>query len=198
MLPKFILRGEGTVVLDQGAWVTGTLYAAGHLVQNVGGGWICYVPHTAGSTNEPGVGASYTTYWHQVGQDAPAVVYEYSTNGTSWHGTYTEGDLYCRISVDGGGTWTDAIRFKGEKGDKGDQGEPTVWAYEDLTSQVNGSNKTFTLSHTPVGFELLLLNGMKRMYGATRGYTRSGTTITWNSSDSAPQKGDTLEIYYPY
>lgn len=43
-------------------------------------------------------------------------------NGSGWHQTFADGDLYASYSHDGGATWTDAIRIVGEKGDTGDRG----------------------------------------------------------------------------
>ena len=48
-------------------------------------------------------------------------IQQYSINGTTnWHSNWVSGDLYSRTSVDGGITWSEAIRIVGEKGDAGD------------------------------------------------------------------------------
>lgn len=49
----------------------------------------------------------------------PPIVPQYQYAPTSdgpWHTPYVEGDFYYRLSVDGGVTWTVAIRFRGEAG----------------------------------------------------------------------------------
>lgn len=49
------------------------------------------------------------------GEDADALQINYSVDGsTLWHETYAEGDLYIRTSVDGGDTWSSAMKFMGE------------------------------------------------------------------------------------
>lgn len=55
------------MVLVRGAWASGDDYAYGNLVQNRDRWWFCYVPHTAASANEPGVGASYSSCWYPWG-----------------------------------------------------------------------------------------------------------------------------------
>lgn len=67
MRMEYIERGEGTVVLVRGAWASGEDYAYGNLVQNSDRWWFCYTPHTAASASEPGVGASYSSYWYPWG-----------------------------------------------------------------------------------------------------------------------------------
>ncbi|MFA5526951.1 MAG: hypothetical protein WC992_09010, partial [Acholeplasmataceae bacterium] len=58
------------------------------------------------------------------GTPAPEVQIEYSATGEaeSWSDTYTAGDVYCRVSTDGGVTWSGAQRFRGEDGADGDPG----------------------------------------------------------------------------
>jgi hypothetical protein len=59
---KYILRGEGIIVVDRGAWLSGDSYVVGDLVQD-SGSYICTVAHTAAAGTEPGVGASWETVW---------------------------------------------------------------------------------------------------------------------------------------
>jgi hypothetical protein len=50
-----------------------------------------------------------------------SVYVEYSVDGsTSWHSTFTSGDLYARWKIGLSGTWTDAWRIVGETGAGGD------------------------------------------------------------------------------
>ena len=54
------------------------------------------------------------------GANAPEVTFNYSVDGsTSWHETYVAGDLYARVSVDGGISWGSAFRFIGILGGDG-------------------------------------------------------------------------------
>lgn len=60
---------DGAVVVktasDTSAWVTSTAYSAGDFVKNGSPSVIyrCIQAHTSGSTTEPGVGASWSSYW---------------------------------------------------------------------------------------------------------------------------------------
>lgn len=57
------------------------------------------------------------------GANAPEVTFAYSIDGsTLWHSTYTEGDMYARISTDGESTWGSAFRFIGVLGGDGQDG----------------------------------------------------------------------------
>ncbi len=77
-LPRAV-RGDYAIGLDRlgnplllrGAnpWLTGTNYVMGTSVTNLGSTWTCRQAHTASSTDQPGVGASWTTYWLQVPTD---------------------------------------------------------------------------------------------------------------------------------
>ncbi len=46
-----------------GDWATATAYDEYDAVANDGSSYVCIVAHTSGSTTEPGVGASWETYW---------------------------------------------------------------------------------------------------------------------------------------
>jgi hypothetical protein len=47
----------------EGPWATSTPYAVNDTVENNGSGYVCTSAHTSGATTEPGVGASWTSYW---------------------------------------------------------------------------------------------------------------------------------------
>ena len=56
---------QGDSIVNRGGWATGNAYAVLDVVQNDGSGYICKSAHN--STNlgdEPGTGASWTTYWN--------------------------------------------------------------------------------------------------------------------------------------
>jgi hypothetical protein len=56
----------GVLATWLGPWVTSTAYAVDDAVENGGASYICILAHTAGATDEPGVGASWETYWDLV------------------------------------------------------------------------------------------------------------------------------------
>lgn len=47
----------------KGAWTLSTSYQVKNVVSNDGASYVCKSAHTASATDEPGVGASWTTYW---------------------------------------------------------------------------------------------------------------------------------------
>lgn len=65
------------------------------------------------------------------GTNGHDVMAEYSVNGSSWHPTFQNGDIYVRYSYDGGTTWTQAIRFVG-KSIEFDGGIRHFDSYDDL------------------------------------------------------------------
>lgn len=80
-----------------------------------------------------------------------------------------------------------------------------TWSWQEIPSgTIDGSNKTFTLAHTPYfgagGRILLTWNGLVMTPGTSGSsdYQLSGTTITIDSSVSAPVAGDLLTATYFY
>lgn len=49
-----------------GAWITSTAYSTGDGVNRLGSSYYCKQAHTSGTSSEPGVGASWTTYWDYI------------------------------------------------------------------------------------------------------------------------------------
>ena len=47
----------------QNSWTTATAYAVNDGVENDGSAYICTAVHTSDSSTEPGVGASWASYW---------------------------------------------------------------------------------------------------------------------------------------
>lgn len=80
------------------------------------------------------------TDWTPAPEDIDAkiqdqqIYVEYSIDGsTSWHATFTTGDLYMRQKK-GSGAWSAAIRIVGEKGDAGNEGRYTDYQFAKNTS----------------------------------------------------------------
>ena len=46
-----------------GSWLTGISYNVNDRVSDNGSSYVCIAAHTSSSSNEPGAGASWTTYW---------------------------------------------------------------------------------------------------------------------------------------
>lgn len=73
--------------------------------------------------------------------DNSPVKSQYSTDGSSWHDSYSSGDMYMRMTFDGGKTWGEAVKVvgtDGSNGRNGSDGEDGVVDY----SQVNAILKS--------------------------------------------------------
>lgn len=68
--------------------------------------------------------------------DNSPVKTQYSTNGSSWHNTYASGDMYMRMTFDGGKTWGAAVKVVGTDGRNGSNGKDGKDGVVDY-SQVN-------------------------------------------------------------
>ena len=66
-----ISTGFGKAVVGKGDWVSGTVYNLNNLLTNRGDTFLCILPHTAASTNEPGVGVNTATYWLKYAEGVP-------------------------------------------------------------------------------------------------------------------------------
>ena len=120
------------------AWVTATGYSVGQRTSNNGSSYTCTAAHTSGSTTEPGVGASWTSYWAILASKG-------DTGATGSPGaTGAQG-----IQGDTGAT--------GASGAAGADGDPINWRgpWVTLTSYAlldavenNGSSYICTGSHT--------------------------------------------------
>lgn len=62
-----------------------------------------------------------------TGTPGTSVQAEYSADGSTWHPTFTAGDVWMRTSDDGGTTWSPAMRVVGEEGKDG-QWRKFQWA----------------------------------------------------------------------
>ena len=107
------------------AWTTGIGYTT-NVTSVIHGGkhYICTSTHTAGSTTEPGVGASWATVW-TVGTLGSATIYTQDTepaggvdgdiwvdtNGTTGQRLYTYEDTAWVVQAGGGGGYTNLTSF---------------------------------------------------------------------------------------
>ncbi len=63
------------------------------------------------------------------GENAPALLVQYSVDGNSWHNTFQVFDIYMRQSTNNGVSWSAAIRIVGEDGDRGVDGKYTDYRF---------------------------------------------------------------------
>lgn len=110
------ISGEDIPVpIDKGAWVSGQRYAYYDRVTYNGSLWLCV--NENGTTTEPSV--SESSWLEQVAAGkGESIQVQYSADTTSWHTTFTEGDLYMRQRV-GETSWSAAMRIVGEAGQEG-------------------------------------------------------------------------------
>lgn len=78
-------------------------------------------------------------------------------------------------------------------------GSGAVWITESVTGIIDGANKTFTISHTPVSGSLQLrIDRQPQEQGASLDYTISGSTITYNTAPDASLAGQPHVATYQY
>lgn len=68
------------------------------------------------------------------GEDGKSLIVQYSADGSNWHDTFQEGDVFMRQKLGEDGAWSDKMRIVGEAGAAGENGE-----YTDFEFAVNGS-----------------------------------------------------------
>ena len=121
------------------ATLTGSGGARSLAVADFGAATLCVVTAT--------VGAATATATVARLRDGGAISVEYSVNGSSsWHSTFTTGDIYMRQSTDGGATWSAAIRIVGADGANGTR-TADVKVYSDQIATGSGA-PTITGSST--------------------------------------------------
>lgn len=75
----------------------------------------------------------------------------------------------------------------------------TIVTREQPSGDIDGINKTFTLSHTPIaGSEEVFFNGLCLDSGTNNDYVLSGNTITFTTDFPAPLPGDKIRVSYRY
>jgi hypothetical protein len=90
---------------------------------------------------------------------------------------------------------------RGERGYQGIQGDPGgeigVWAIQEVPSGTqDGSNKSFTLAHTPAGVVAVIYNGLEMMNGVD--YSYLGTALTLVEFAPSAALGDRFFVRYPH
>lgn len=71
------------------------------------------------------------------------------------------------------------------------------WSIQEVpTGTKNGSNKAFTLAHTPVGTVSVVFNGLEYQNGVD--YSDSGTTLTLITFAPNDAESDKFWVTYPY
>lgn len=79
-------------------------------------------------------GASSITW----GGNSP-IVYQYSSDNSSWHDERQSGDIYRRESFDGGATWEEGYQFVAQDGEDGSDASVT---YNNIKSALNRASKS--------------------------------------------------------
>ncbi len=115
-----------------------------------------------------------------TGDSAPEVVLNYSIDGaTLWHETYTEGDLYVRVSTDGESTWSGAMKFIGDDGEAGADGTDGATGASIISAAFSGSDIVFTKDDANT---VTLADAVTTLKGDTGATGETGAT-----GDSAPE-----------
>lgn len=117
--------------------------------------------------------------------DNSPVKSQYSVSGSSWHDTYTSGDMYMRMTFDGGNTWGEAVKVVGTNGRNGSDGSDGKDGTVDY-SQVNAILKsTYGITSTTLSKSSIL---SPTIYSAEiyspNIYGEKLTLVTQNASNS--------------
>lgn len=106
-------------------------------------------------------GASWST---PARLDGLGVLVQYSVSGAGgWHTDFAAGDVYMRQSVDGGATWSAAIRIVGEQGPQGPAGASAALG-KPLDAWVLNGHALVNLGDGVVGSVALRLAGLGGTY----------------------------------
>ena len=90
-MPVTVYENQTRLNWIDAGWVTATVYAVNDALPYGGASYRCILAHTSGSTTEPGVGASWTTYWAVVAaKGATGSAGGNGTNGTNGTDGVTE------------------------------------------------------------------------------------------------------------
>ncbi len=100
--------------------------------------WMC----TAWKASDGSFASGVTEWDDPISIDGQGITVEYSIDGaTLWHSEFTAGDLYMRQSVDGGDTWSSAIKIVGEDGDNGTDGGYLEYVFKRAASAPTKPNQ---------------------------------------------------------
>ena len=139
---------QGISIRNMGAWNSSTEYVNDSeyidIVEHEGSGYLCR--QTAANQEPPSA-----SYWDLIvskgetgdtgdtgdtgpaGDNAPAVLAQYSSDNSNWHPSYLTGDSYIRFSYDGGTSYGTGMLFKGTDG----------MGSGDVTGPVSAANNSF-------------------------------------------------------
>lgn len=114
--PTELVGGEWST--EAPVWVDGSYIWTKSRLQYADGSTVDTDPIcVTGPTGKPGEDG-------HDGSDGTSVLAQYSADGSLWHDSYQEGDIWMRTSSDNGGSWSPAIRIVGKDGAQGVPGEP--------------------------------------------------------------------------
>lgn len=111
------------------------------------GVYVVWAVHVDRTNNASATPASLTVTYTAMaeGVDGDSVIIEYSVDGsTSWHSTFTTGDLFTRWKVGTAGAWNGPWRIVGESGAAGD--------YKDFVFKRSASAPATPTGATPAGW----------------------------------------------
>lgn len=118
--------------------------------------------------------------------DNSPVKSQYSVSGSSWHDTYTSGDMYMRMTFDGGKTWGEAVKVvgtNGRNGSDGSDGKDGVVDYSHINTILSSSYgiTSTTLSKASISSPTIY---SAEIYSPDI-YGENLTLVTQNASNSA-------------
>ncbi len=110
---------ESPLIVSKGEYSSSGSYYWGDVVTYQGSSYLCIYEFGAVKNKVP-TDTTYWKLWISKGDSAEPLKVQYSTNGSSWHDAYQDGDEYMRIYSQG--SWGSAVKIKGEQGKIGPDG----------------------------------------------------------------------------
>lgn len=134
---------------------------------------------------------AYTPPPGQPGETGPAPSFEFSATGAgdAWHADWAPGDLYLRVSTDGGETWQGPIPLAAEHAEF-----PLVAAWSEELTYATGALVAFGApaglyqARMPVGYDQSPAE-YPGMWRQIAGPGRDGASSAWHVGTGAPARG---------
>lgn len=128
------------------------------------------------------------------GNNTP-VKYRYSVDGSTWHETMTDSDMYRQDSLDGGKTWGSTYQFRGRDGHNGSNGSDASVTRANIVRAMLDSNPNDGLYTTIInGVQCLGINATAIVTGVLQSIDIIGARF-YELDPNTKKKGDTwLEI----
>lgn len=126
------------------------------------------------------------------GEDGKSLIVQYSKDGSNWHDTFQEGDVFMRQKLGEDGAWSDKMRIVGEAGAAGENGEYTDFEFAVNSSMDEPPTSGWQDAPPSVGVGRYLWMRKRVVHG-------DGTADNWSTPVRiGGEKGDSVEFVGHY